>query len=189
MVVIQPFLMPKLSCKTLANGARQLVVHEAFDTTTCFAGSYCSWLTPSTKDPSGPVAGAVMMTRFAPPATCLAASSRLVNRPVDSNTTSTPRSAHGSWAGSLWVNTLNLSPLTLIQPSPASIVASRLPRMESYFNRCARVLVSVMSLTATKSTFAFPIAARTILRPIRPNPLIPTLIAIDCLHWCKSRLY
>ena len=39
MVVIQPLVMPKLSCSTLANGARQLVVHDAFEITTCFAGS------------------------------------------------------------------------------------------------------------------------------------------------------
>ena len=39
---------------------------------------------------SGPVAGAVMITFFAPAARCLAASSRLVNLPVDSKTTSTP---------------------------------------------------------------------------------------------------
>ncbi len=39
---------------------------------------------------SGPLAGAVMMTFFAPAARCFAASSRLVNLPVDSKTTSTP---------------------------------------------------------------------------------------------------
>ena len=31
MVVIQPFLMPNFSCSTLANGARQFVVHEALE--------------------------------------------------------------------------------------------------------------------------------------------------------------
>ena len=40
MVVIQPFVMPNVSCSTLANGARQLVVHDAFEMMTCFAGSY-----------------------------------------------------------------------------------------------------------------------------------------------------
>jgi len=62
-----------------------------------------------TKEASGPVAGAVMITRFAPAATCLAASSRLVNLPVPSKTTSTPRSFHGSWAGSFCESTWNLS--------------------------------------------------------------------------------
>merc|ERR1719197_1451955 len=32
-VVIRPSTMPNFSCTTLASGARQLVVHEAFDTT------------------------------------------------------------------------------------------------------------------------------------------------------------
>ena len=88
-----------------------------------------------TKEASGPVAGAVMITRFAPAVMCLAASSRLVNLPVPSKTTSTPRSFHGSWAGSFCESTWNLSPFTLIHPSPASIAASRLPRIESYFRR------------------------------------------------------
>ena len=43
-----PFLMPNFSCSTFATGARQLVVHEAFEMIWCFAGSYCSSLTPST---------------------------------------------------------------------------------------------------------------------------------------------
>ena len=46
MVVIQPLEMPKFSWSTLATGARQLVVHDAFDTMACFDGSYVSWLTP-----------------------------------------------------------------------------------------------------------------------------------------------
>ena len=41
---------------------------------------------------SGSVAGAEMMTFFAPADRCLAASSRLVKKPVDSRTTSIPRS-------------------------------------------------------------------------------------------------
>ena len=153
-------------------------MHDAFEMTWCVAGSYCSWLTPITNVPSGPVAGAVMMTFLAPAAMCLAASSRLVNLPVHSNTTSTPRSFQGSAAGSFCDSTWNLSPFTLIQPSPASIVASRLPRTESYLSRCASVLVSVMSLTATKSKSLLPSAARMMLRPIRPKPLMPTLMAM-----------
>src|SRR6478752_2353342 len=52
---------------------------------------------------------------------------------------------------------------------------SRRPRVESYFSNVARVLLSVRSLTATISMSA-PEAttARKKLRPIRPNPLIPT---------------
>src|SRR5688500_4829438 len=48
-VVMRPSAMPKPSLsRTWATGARQLVVQLAFETTTCFDGSYLSWLTPKT---------------------------------------------------------------------------------------------------------------------------------------------
>ena len=75
-VVIQPLRMPNVSCSTFATGARQFVVHDAFEMMWCFAGSYLSSLTPSTIVMSGFFAGAVMMTFFAPAAMCLAAPSR-----------------------------------------------------------------------------------------------------------------
>src|SRR5262245_49024408 len=179
MVVIQPFLMPNVWCSTFASGARQLVVHDAFEMIWCFAGSYLSSLTPSTTVMSGPFAGAVMTTFFAPAATCLAAASRFVNRPVDSNTTSTPRSFHGSCAGSFTDRTLNDSLSTVMVSSFAATAAWRLPRTESYLKRCASVCALVRSLTATKSIFESPSAARMMLRPIRPNPLIPTRTGIS----------
>merc|ERR1712178_600970 len=37
-VVIKPYLMPKFSCTTFAKGAKQFVVHEAFETTVSSAG-------------------------------------------------------------------------------------------------------------------------------------------------------
>ncbi len=49
-----------------------------------------------------------MITFFAPAARCLAASSRFVNRPVPSKTTSTPSAFHGSSAGSLTDSTLKV---------------------------------------------------------------------------------
>ena len=72
---------------------------------------------------SGPFAGAVMITFFAPAARCFAAPSRLVKMPVDSNTTSTPRSFHGSCAGSLTDSTLNSSPST-VMPSPLALTSA-----------------------------------------------------------------
>ena len=45
-------------------------------------------------------------------------------------------------------------------------------------SRCARVLVSVRSFTATKSISESPRHVLKILRPIRPNPFIPTFIPI-----------
>jgi hypothetical protein len=80
----------------------------------CAAGSYLSALTPSTTVMSGFLAGAVMTTFFAPALRWSSAFSLSVNRPVDSNTTSTPRSFHGSCAGSLTESTLKLSPPTVM---------------------------------------------------------------------------
>src|SRR5256885_6000263 len=123
-----------------------------------------------------------MTTRLAPPVRCCAAAARSVKRPVDSKTTSTPRSFHGSCAGSRTDSTLNSSPSTLIASCVASTFACRLPSTESYFSRCASVLALVRSLTATKSMFLSPSAARMMLRPMRPKPLIPTLTGIDVLQ-------
>ncbi len=53
-----------------------------------------------TKVASTSVAGADTMTRVAPASRWEAADSRVVNSPVDSMTTSTPRSSHGSALGS-----------------------------------------------------------------------------------------
>ena len=44
---------------------------------------------------------------------------------------------------------------------------------ESYFSRWASVAAFVRSLTATKSMSLCFIAARMMLRPMRPNPLMP----------------
>ena len=136
---------------------------------------------------SGPFAGAVMTTFLAPAVTCLAASSRLVNSPVDSKTTSTPRSLHGSCAGSRSDSTLNSSPSTEMLSPVASTFDFRLPSTESYLSRWASVFALVRSLTATKSMFLSPSAARMMLRPIRPNPLMPTLTAIEVLQWANTR--
>src|SRR5437899_11233598 len=51
--------------------------------------------------------------------------------------------------------------------------------MESYFSRWASVLGSVRSLTATNSSSRSSMAVRSTLRPMRPNPLMPTLIAMQ----------
>jgi hypothetical protein len=62
-------------------------------------------------------------------------------------------------------------------PSPASTGKSSVPRTESCFRRCAIVFVSPMSFTATSSKSPpRSRCARKKFRPIRPKPLIPTLI-------------
>src|SRR2546429_2692643 len=55
-----PLTIPKLCCRTLATGAKQFVVHEAFEITLCFTGSYALSLTPSTTVRSGSLDGAEM---------------------------------------------------------------------------------------------------------------------------------
>src|SRR5215210_4770044 len=168
--------MPTASCSTFATGPRQLVVHDALEITSWLSGSYASSkLTPSATVTSGSVAGAEMMTFLAPASRCLAASSRLVNRPVDSMTTSAPRSLQGSAAGSFSDSTLTSRPSTEIAPSLSATSPGNGPNTESYLSRCASVFESVMSLTATISMSALDsCAARNTLRPIRPKPLIPT---------------
>src|SRR5918999_1462949 len=173
--------MPTASCSTLATGARQLVVHDALEMMWWLSASYVSSkLTPSATVASGSVAGAEMITFLAPASRCLAASSRLVNRPVDSITTSAPRSPHGSAAGSRSASTLTSRPSIASAPSRTSTVPGNGPKTESYLSRCASVPASVMSLTATTSMSACDsCAARNMVRPMRPNPLIPTRTGIS----------
>src|SRR5215211_8783136 len=129
-----------------------------------------------------------MITFFAPASRCLAASARLVNSPVDSITTWTPRSSHGSAAGSVSARTRISSPSTTTASPRASTRPGNRPRIESYLSRWASVLGSVMSLTATNSrSVPASYAARNRLRPIRPKPLIPTLTGIcsSCLPFAR----
>ena len=65
-VVRKPFWMPNSSFSTFATGARPLVVHEALEMMRCFSGSNSFSLTPSTMVLSSFLAGAEMITYFAP---------------------------------------------------------------------------------------------------------------------------
>ncbi len=174
-MVIRPFSIPKVSLRTLAIGARQLVVQEALEMTVWLAGSYLSWLTPITTVTSSFLAGAEMMTFLAPFSACTRALLASVKKPVDSTTTSTPRSPQGSLAGSRSANALIVLPSTMISSAVLFTSYGRRPRMLSYFSRWASVALSVRSLTATIS-MSLPLAAtaRQKLRPMRPNPLTPT---------------
>src|SRR5918993_206155 len=95
MVVICAVLIWKFSWITLATGARQFVVQEAFEMMWCAAGSYLSPLTPRTIVMSSFLAGALMITFLTVPRRCLRASSALVKRPVDSMTISAPTDSQG----------------------------------------------------------------------------------------------
>src|SRR5207244_7173338 len=82
--------------------------------------------------------------------------------------------------GLLMADTLIALPFTTRVLPWGSTVPGKRRCTESYLRRCASVFVSVMSFTATNSRLDCFIrtAARITLRPIRPNPLMPTRTGI-----------
>ena len=151
-----PRRMPKLSSSTFATVARQLVVQEAFETSSCRIGSYFCSFTPRTTVMSGSIAGAVITTFFAPASRCFDDRARSRKMPVDSTTTSTASSPHGSAAGSLTEQTRTSRPSTKMASPLAVTSASNVPCTESCFSRWASVLASARSLTATTSMSGGP---------------------------------
>merc|ERR1719310_2310450 len=119
-VVIRPLTMPYSSWMILASGARQLVVHDALESTV-MSGVYLVWLTPITNIGAS-AEGAEMMTFLAPPARCALALSIVVKMPVDSHTMSAPDAPHGTSFGSLAAKNLIGFPSTTRQPSFVSTV-------------------------------------------------------------------
>src|SRR5574341_184874 len=193
-VEAKPRLTPNASSSTFTVVARQFVVHDAFETIRCFAGSYACSLTPRTIVTSGSFAGAVIMTFLAPACRCLEAVAVSRKMPVDSTTTSTPRSFHGSAAGSFSLHTRISRPSTKIASPFASTLAASVPWTESCFSRCARVFASAKSLTATTSMSLASRAVRKKTRPMRPNPLTPTRrlmegLLVDAAERSPGRLY
>merc|ERR1719379_780174 len=89
-VVMRPSTMPHFSSTILASGPRQLVVHDALEST-LMSLVYLVWLTPMT-NMGASAEGAEMMTFLAPPFRCALALSITVKMPVDSHTTSAPDS-------------------------------------------------------------------------------------------------
>ena len=120
-----------------------------------------------------------MITFFAPAVMCFCASAALVKIPVDSTTTSALTDAHGRFAGSLSEKTLIVLPSTVIESSVKVTGRPSRPRIESYLSRWARVSLGVRSLIPTMLISGLVRLARKKLRPMRPKPLIPTLIMIE----------
>ena len=113
------------------------------------------------------MAGAEMMTFFAPASRWLRASAALVKRPVDSSTMSTPRSFQGSLAGSRSASTLTDWPPTRMESPETDTSSGSVPSTVSYFSRCASVAVSVRSLAATIS-----------ISPVGTRPAMPIASAL-----------
>ena len=123
--------MSKASSTTLTMGTKQLVVHDAFETTMWRSGSKSSSLTPITKVASASPDGAEITTRFTEPCRWPAASARLVKRPVDSITTVAPSLSQGSCSGSRSAMTrMRCSPTRRSLPSTSTGTGSR-PCVES----------------------------------------------------------
>merc|ERR1719159_865845 len=96
-VVIRPSLMVYASWMIFTSGARQLVVHDAFERMfTSFV--YVVWFTPITNIGAS-ADGAEMITFLAPPFRCAEALSMVVKIPVDSHTMSAPDAPHGTSSG------------------------------------------------------------------------------------------
>src|SRR5579875_3045798 len=126
---MNPRTHPRLSTIGFTAVARQLVVHDALEMMWCFSGAYLSAFTQSTRVISSPLAGAEMMTFFAPPPEmCKPALAASVKRPVDSMTTSAPRSFHGSLAGSR--SSSALVKLRPIRPKP--LIPMRIKKLPSF---------------------------------------------------------
>src|SRR3972149_9588565 len=150
---MRPFMMPKESCRNFAAGARQLVVQEAFEIIECFLGSYLSLFTPMHIVMSSSLAGADMMTFFAPAVRWAAALALFVDRPVPSRALSTLRSFQGSLAGSLSAVTFISFPFSTIELPFTDISAGIFSKDESYLNKWGRGGGAGKSFIWTKTQF------------------------------------
>jgi hypothetical protein len=90
---------------TFATGARQLVVHDAFETT-FMSLVYFNSLTPITNKGISSLGGEEIITFLAPPLKCAPAVALVVNYPVDSQIYSAPALPHSNRLGSLSENIL-----------------------------------------------------------------------------------
>src|SRR5450432_188901 len=141
-----PLTILKLSFSTLATGARQFVVQDAFEIMWCFAASYLPSFTPRTVVMSSPVAGAEMMTFLTGPRRWAFALLASVNLPVGSITICAPTDSQLMAAGSFSEKTFTVFPSIVMESAVALMSCLRLPRMESYLSRWARVAGLVRSL-------------------------------------------
>merc|ERR1719191_699952 len=180
-VVMRPFLMPNFSLMTLTIGARPLVVQEAHETTDIL-GSYSSVLTPTTMvGVSASLAGAEMMTFFAPDSTCFMQPSVVVNAPVDSQTYSTPVSFHGISVGSRVAERVTFKPLISRPPSTISQVPGNRPCTVSCSSKYFMYSGDIGELMCLSTNESRSMAMRTTWRPMRPKPLTPSLIGASGL--------
>mmetsp|Transcript_5817 Transcript_5817/g.16591 ORF Transcript_5817/g.16591 Transcript_5817/m.16591 type:complete len:268 (+) Transcript_5817:209-1012(+) len=131
MVVMSPSTISNSTLRTLARGAKQLVVHEALEKTVC--PLYWVLFTPIT-NMGASAEGAEMTTFLAPPFKCIEAFSMVVKIPVDSQTISAPALAQGISWGSRQEKNLMRTPFTTRLSPSTSTVPGNFPCTESYLN-------------------------------------------------------
>merc|ERR1719326_2301209 len=166
-VVMRPCLMPNFSLITLTIGARPLVVHEAHETTGIDAGSYSSVLTPTTMvGVSASLAGAEMMTFFAPPSMCFMHAEVSRKAPV----------------GSRVAVRVTSSPSMRRPDSVASTVPGKRPCTMSCSRRYFMYSGVIGELMCLSTNASRSMAMRTTWRPMRPKPFTPSLMGASALR-------
>merc|ERR1719326_1377958 len=188
-VVMRPCLMPNFSLMVFTSGARPLVVHDAQETT-AIEVSYSSSLTPTTSvGVSASLAGAEMITFLAPPSMCFMQPSVVVNAPVDSQTYSTPVSFHGISVGSRVADSETSAPL-ITKPSPLiSQVPEKRPCTVSCSSRYFMYSGAMGELMCLSTNESRSRAMRTTWRPMRPNPLTPSLMGASAPPMTGGAVY
>ncbi len=109
-----------------------------------------------------------MTTFFAPASMCFCAPARSVKSPVDSITSSTPRSPHGRAPGSLSDSTFSSALPTLMIPSSTWTSSSSCPSTESYFEEVAHRL-GVPEIV-DRNDVEVPTALEVSAEKVPPNP-------------------
>merc|ERR1719386_177679 len=181
-VVMRPCLIPNFSLITLTMGARPLVVQEAHETTFILVESYSSVFTPTTiVGVSASLAGAEMMTFFAPLSTCFRQPSVVVKAPVDSQTYSTPAVFHGISVGSRVAERETGRPLITRPSSLSSTVPLKRPWTLSCSSKYFMYSGDIGELMCFSTNASRSMAMRTTCRPMRPKPLTPSLMGASGL--------
>ena len=119
-----------------------------------------------------------MMTFFTVPRRCFFASAPLVNKPVDSTTMSAPTEAQSISAGSFILKTLKLLPSTEIVSSVCVTLCAEVAEDRVVLEQVREGLGIGDVVDGDELDVLVSSAVRMMLRPMRPKPLMPTLMGI-----------
>mmetsp|Transcript_113369 Transcript_113369/g.218249 ORF Transcript_113369/g.218249 Transcript_113369/m.218249 type:complete len:228 (+) Transcript_113369:543-1226(+) len=130
---------------------------------------------------SASLAGAEMMTFFAPLSMCFKQPSVVVKAPVDSQTYSTPADFHGISVGSRVAERDTGKPLMMRPSSEISTVPSKRPCTVSWLSKYFMYSGDIGELMCFSTNASRSIAIRTTWRPMRPKPFTPSLMGASGL--------